>query len=188
MSVKIVLSDNKFYTVNIIELDKVFVIKEYINQNPQKNIIILSDLLEEKENKSKIHEFDKNSPVEKRMIEENNFSLTLVRENEILPLEKIFSVIIQYSALYPAGIEENPPPDKNSKHRNIKNLLDNNDEGLLFHNLLNTLTYIDQIHILLNFMRISEILKMDILFQKIGSVIAVKIKDKSISLIKEAFK
>lgn len=176
-SVKIILPYGKFYITNITKLDKICTIKEYINQNPNKKNIILMDLL--KNNYERVYISEENVITQNRYANDYNLK---IEESQI---EKSFHTILRYSALYPAGIDEVPPPKEDFKHRYINNLLES--DGYIFQELLNNLTYKNEIHILINIMRMSEILKMNILFQKIGAIIAMKIKDKPIEKIQDVF-
>ena len=77
--------------------------------------------------------------------------------------------------------------NKKNNSRNIKNLL-NENEFNKFNSILNTLEIKKQIRILLKLSELCEMLKMDILLDKIGQIISMFIRDKPISVIRDIIK
>jgi len=91
--------------------------------------------------------------------------------------KKILTFIFKYASLYPAEKKESPAPEDNFKHRKINILLKN--EHIIIQELLSNVTEKKQIDILIETMYIVEIFHMEILYEKIAAIIAMKIKDKT---------
>lgn len=94
--------------------------------------------------------------------------------------------ISDYDCLFVEKEESNPPP-KDFKHRHVHTLFPE-EEGLLFQKLINNKSHKDQVNILIKTMELAISLNKGILTQKLAAIIAMKIKDKKLSKIRQIFK
>jgi len=116
-------------------------------------------------------------------MEEEKYPEVLTRKTNT---EEIHDFISEYSKLFTDDVPETPPPDLDFKHRNITTLF-LGEEGVLFDKLLDGKFHEEQIDMLIETMELAEKMKKNILYRKAGAVIAMKLKDKRINEIHNAF-
>ena len=153
-----------------------------IEQKEKNYILIFND----KEYETDINKLDKILLLKDHINE--NPTLNKIKINNLLEIEiieELLLFIINYAELYPKDEEEELIMESNKNNsRNIKNLLNENEFNLL-NPLLNKLKIKKQIRILLKLSELCEMLKMDILLDKIGQIISMFIRDKPISVIRD---
>jgi hypothetical protein len=181
MDITILFPDNTKITTDTIHVDKITPLIEYFKENPLKSIINMEEIL-------LLYDNNWENKILKRInfyVATNNSTIEKETKKTMSEISKVCKLIIKYALLYPMGVSESDPPSTESVFRNITSLL-SIEEGVLIEKILSYKNLKKQVHILTLIMSIANVLKMDILSSKIGAVLAIKLRDKSLLTIHKA--
>ncbi len=143
---------------------------------------------EKKHNEKKHNENNENNENNEKILWTDLCHDKLKHKNKIKlrdAKKNVLVFIFKYASLYPAEKIESPAPEDDFKHRRIKILLKN--DYSIFQELLLGATEKEEMNILTETMQIVGIFRMKILYDKIGAVITMKIKDKTPINVYELF-